>query len=302
MSRFLAWLIDAVGWLLWKVGPWRAIALGRALGVFVFHVLPVRRRIVFENLAHAFPERTDAERRRIARGVYRQLGRTLIETLIIGRLTPAQIESLITFEGLEQIDRARDRGAGVIACLAHMGNWELLGFGGKQRGYSFVAITKVLSGELNRRIQATRRKAFDELPPKGSFERGLEVLRSNRILGLIVDQHRGGEKSVVVSFFGRAAGTSPAPALFAIRSGAPVFMVWVSLGPDDRYVVRIEGPVPVPDAPTPAERLQRHTQLVTSLLEQQIRAHPEEWFWVHRRWKINSEEPARAAALAATAP
>jgi KDO2-lipid IV(A) lauroyltransferase len=119
----------------------------------------------------------------------------------------------------------------------------------------------------------------------------------------VVDQHRAGPKAVVVDFFGRRAATSPAPALFHERTGAPVFTAWMTLAEDDAYEVRFEGPLPAPTGATLAERLQSHSQAMAADLERVIRQRPGEWFWVHRRWKLaESEARTLAQAGAVTSP
>jgi KDO2-lipid IV(A) lauroyltransferase len=290
-------LIDLVSWGLALLGRRRAVAVGRALGAFAFHVLRIRRGVVEQNLAHAFPEKTPAERRGIALGCYRQLGRILAEVLVLQRLSFDETRAMVRFVNEQLLHDVVASGQGAVVCLGHMGNWELMGFESGRRGYKFHAITKALQGTFNRRLHETRRKSFGELPPHGSFEAGLEVLKRGEFLALIIDQHSPSERAVVVDFFGRRAQTFPSPALFALRSGLPVLTAWMALADDGVYEVRIGGPFPVPDAPTLEERLVAHTQLLARELERAVRERPEQWFWVHRRWKL-AEAEARAARLA----
>lgn len=300
MTSVVMFFVNLASWFFWKLGPKRAVALGRAIGSFVYRFLPVRRSIVLENLRHAFPEKSEAERRRIAEGCYRQLGRVLAEALFLPRLSSEEISKLVRFNGLEIADKAFAEGRGLIFCMAHMGNWELIGYEAARRGYTFYAITKRLKGKLNERLHASRKKLFHELPPSGSFHQGVEVLKSNLAVALIIDQHRASDRAVIVDFFGRPAATSPSPALFALRTGSPVVTAWMTIGPDDVYDINIKEGFDVPDAPTEAERIQRHTQLIASDLEATIRAQPEQWFWVHRRWKY-AEKLEREAARSAPA-
>ncbi|MFM2153512.1 MAG: hypothetical protein RL199_1947 [Pseudomonadota bacterium] len=293
MTTLVLWLLQFLSWSLWMLGLRRSRALGRGLGSLVFHVVPVRRLVVLDNLAHAYPAHTEADRRRIAHDCYRQLGRLLVETLVLPRLSEADIAGLVRFEGVEKLRSAESAGNGVIVCLAHLGNWELLGYASALQGFRFHAITKVLRGTFNERLHATRRKVFGELPPSGSFDAGCALLKSGGILALVVDQHRAGDKAVAVDFFGRPAATSPSPALFHERTGSPVFTAWMTLAADDAYEVRFEGPLPAPAGATLAERLRSHSQALATNLEQVVRQRPGEWFWVHRRWKL-AEARARA--------
>lgn len=289
MSLVIVWILQATSWLLSKLGHARAVRLGRALGAFGFHVLRVRRGVVEDNLRHAFPDKSQAERRAIAVSCYRHLGRILIEILMSPRMTDDELMRLVRFDGLDKIDEQFAQGKGFIACLGHLGNWELLGFAASRRGYEFHAITKRLKGKLNERLHATRRSVFKELPPRGSFDAGLQVLERGECLALIVDQHKPGPKAVVVDYFGRPAATSPSPALFSLRSGSPVWCAWMTLADDGVYEVRFRGPFPVPEAPTLEERLRLHTQAIASDLEAVVREDPSQWFWVHRRWKVKPD-------------
>jgi KDO2-lipid IV(A) lauroyltransferase len=296
MTTLVLGLLRFLSWSLWRLGLRRARALGRALGTAVFHLLPIRRRVVLDNLAHAYPQLTDAGRRAIARDCYRQLGRWLVETLVLPRLAETEVSSLVRVGGVDRLRAAQQAGTGAIVCLAHLGNWELLGYAAAQHGLLFNVITKVLKGTFNERLHASRRRVFGELPPSRSFEAGCEILQAGGLLGLVVDQHRAGDKAVAVEFFGRRAATSPSPALFAERTGAPVFTAWMTLAEDDTYEVRVEGPLPVPTEGSLSERLQIHSQALAADLEQVIRQRPGEWFWVHRRWKL-AEAEARAASV-----
>lgn len=286
MSLIIFWIYQAVSWTLWKLGHARAVRFGSALGVFGYRVLGIRRRIVDENLRHAFPDKTDDERRAIALQTYRHLGRVGVEILISPRMSDDELEALVRLVNIEPFDAQLAQGRGAIVCLGHLGNWELMGIACSRRGYVFNAVTKRLKGKLNERLHATRRAAFKELPPKDSFQQGLDVLAKGEVLALIIDQHRPGPKAVVIDYFGRPAATSPSPALFSLRSGAPVWCAWMVLASDGVYEIRLRGPFPVPDAPTMEERLRLHTQLIASDLEAVVREDPSQWFWVHRRWKV----------------
>jgi KDO2-lipid IV(A) lauroyltransferase len=297
MTRILLAIINAVSWFLAALGPKRSIAIGQAFGSFVFYVLPIRRKLVLENLRGAFPEKTESERRQIALKCYRQLGRVVFETLFMPKLKPEAIAKMSRWHNAEIIEQSFAQNKGLIFCMSHGGNWELIGHEGARRGYKFWAITKVLKGAFNEAIMASRKKNFGELPPSGSFHKGLELLSQKLALALIIDQHRAGNKAVIVDFLGRPAATSPSPALFAIRSGAPVIAGWMSVGEDGVYDLWFRGPFPVPEGLPLEEQIQRHTQMIADDLSQFIREHPGDWYWVHRRWKVDeAKKPELKAA------
>lgn len=296
MSLIVIWMIQAVSWFLFVLGYKRAVRIGRGIGTFAFHVVRIRRSVVEDNLRHAFPEKSDAERRAIALGCYRHLGRIFIEILVTPRLSDDELSQLVRFVDSGPVDELIAQKKGFVICLGHLGNWELLGLAAGRHGYVFHAITKRLKGKFNERIMATRRSVFKELPPKGSFDEGVKVIEGGGALALIVDQHMPGPKAVAVDFFGRPAATSPSAALFSLRTGCPVWRIWMTLASDGVYEVRFKGPFPVPEAPTLEERLQLHTQAIAKDLEDFVREDPSQWFWVHRRWKIKPSEAGEGSS------
>lgn len=301
MIRLLSLLLGAMAWLLAALGHRRAVRIGHALGSFIFHVVRVRRRIVLENLSGAFPERSERERLRIARDCYRHLGRVLVEILIASRMSSEDLNRIVRWNGVEKLHQALADGTGVIMCMAHLGNWELLGFACADQGLPVSAVTKKLSGAANELLHANRRLAFKELAPKNSFKEGLEVLARSELLALIVDQHMPGDKAAIIDFLGRPAAAMPAPALFAMRSNAPVYCTWMTLDEEGVYQFHVRGPFPVPEGEDLPTRLRAHTQLIADDLAQVVREHPEQWFWVHRRWKVKPPEPLKEIASVAGA-
>lgn len=295
MSVLAIWMIQAVSWSLSVLGYRRAIRVGRAIGTFAFHGIRIRRGVVEENLRHAFPEKSEAERRAIALECYRHLGRIFAEILVTPRLSNEQLAPLVRFVDSGPVDELIAKNQGFVVCLGHLGNWELLGLAAGRHGYVFHAITKRLKGKFNERVLASRQAVFKELPPKGSFNRGVEVIEGGGALALIVDQHMPGDKAVVIDFFGRPAATSPSAALFSLRTGCPVWCIWMTLASDGAYEVRFRGPFPVPEAPTLQERLKLHTQAIAADLESVVREDPSQWFWVHRRWKVKPDAAEQAA-------
>jgi KDO2-lipid IV(A) lauroyltransferase len=302
VSWFVVTLYTLLSRAMARLGARRSITIGRALGVFAFYCIPIRRGVVLENLARAFPEKSKKERWAIARDCYRQLGRIAAEVIFLPSLPDEEIAKLVRLQNEDLLKACFAQGRGLIFCMGHMGNWEMIGFAGYHGGYDVYAVTKTLKGAINERIHAMRKAYFKELASRDSFAQGLEALRANAALALIIDQHRSGDRAVVIDFFGRPAATSPSPALFHLRSGAPVVTAWMTLGADDVYDIWVRGPYPVPEAPTMAERLQLHTQWLARDLEAFIRERPAEWYWVHRRWKVPDSTPVPRAESPLTSP
>jgi Kdo2-lipid IVA lauroyltransferase/acyltransferase len=273
------------------------LALGDLAGRAAW-ALGLRKRVALEGLRRAFPDRSEAERRAIARAAYRQLGRSLAEIALSSRVPDADLEDLVRFDGWDRYEAARARGRGVVVAVAHFGNWELLARACARRGVPLTAITRALRGRFNERLLAARRAGgMRELPDKGSAGAALQLLRRGETLAVVVDQNMRPSRGIFVDFFGTPACTTPAAAVLALRAGAPLLAAFPVRAADGTHTVRVEGPF----APPPGLRGQRAvralTQEVTSAVERAVRTHPDHWFWVHRRWK--TRPPSLPAATRA---
>lgn len=265
-------------------------ALARFLGNLAW-LLGIRRRVALDNLAQALPEKSEAERREIARGAYLNMTRVVLESLPEGdRLPPDWAE-----QGIEGVEAWRAlkahvaTGRGALIVTGHFGNWELLGDILVRRGITMTGLVRPLKGALNTRIARNRvDMGAGLIYPRGAiFEVGSAVKRGESVL-MLLDQALPAKSALFVPFFGRLASTTPTMAVAAKRTGAPVFVVTAvrsGRGPA-RLRLQVEGPI-LPPAPGESEDpMTEHTARVTAALERCIRKHPEQWMWLHRRWKV----------------
>jgi len=263
-----------------------AMAFGEALGAAAW-ALGVRRRVVRENLARAFPEMTEAARRALCRAHYAHLGRSAVEFFRAPRWSKEMLQARIDPGDWAVLERAQAQGRGVIACVAHLGNFELLAGYAARRGVPLTAVTRQLRGAFNRAWMSLRGElGVRELRGKNVVGKMVEVLRADQVLAVIVDQNMLPRRAVFVPFFGTLAATTPAPAVLAERTGAPVILAAMFRQPNGRFRVHVQGPFELGHGPA------RTTQLLEELngaLEAMIRLHPAQWFWVHRRWKTRPE-------------
>jgi KDO2-lipid IV(A) lauroyltransferase len=270
---------------------------GRRLGDLL-RLLGVRRRVARENLRQAFPEKTEAEREAILRDFYRHLGTLVLEFLRAPYLSPREAEALVEVdeEGLRRFEERRAEGKGVIVATAHFGNFELLGSFFSRRGLPLTAITKKLPENFFNRfwLDQRRRAGLRELPDSDSVRDILKVLRRGEVLAVMIDQNMIPRRAVFAPFFGRLAATTPAPAVLAERTDAPVFIVLLHRLPGGRHRVSIEGPIPFERGGDPASDRLAFTARLNRALEDRIREAPELWYWVHRRWKTRPPEEAAA--------
>lgn len=280
---------------LWSLLPESlALRVGAAMGVFAGSVLRIRRRDVAQHLAWAFPDRTASWRRRIARGSYAHLGREAVVMFRSGGWSAERVLERTSVVGFERFREAAGSGAGLILLTGHLGNWEIGGAAIAARG---VPLDVVGKGMSNRGFQSDLFAARERLGMRviemgDAAKEGLRSLGGGQVVALLGDQnaHRGG---VFLPFFGRSASTVRGPALFAARTGAPVWVAFAvrDPGPNQRYTVTFE---PLPFAPTGDTEADAATLMGAygRILERAIRVAPEQYFWQHRRWKKRPvEEP-----------
>jgi len=261
------------------------LALGQALGSAAWAV-GLRRRVALEGLRRAFPECTEQQREVTGRAAYRQLGRSLAEVALARSARDEDLEDLVRFDGWDVYESARAQGHGVVVAVAHFGNWELLARACARRGVPLTAITRALRGRLNQQILAARHEGgLRELPDKGSTGAALRLLRRGETLAVVVDQNMRPSRGIFVDFFGEPACTTPAAAVLALRSGAPLLAAFSVRAADGTHRVRLEGPFCPPPGARGRSAVLALTQEVTRALERAVRQHPDHWFWVHRRWK-----------------
>ncbi|MDY7230189.1 lysophospholipid acyltransferase family protein [Hyalangium rubrum] len=275
--------------------------LARFLGGLAYR-LGIRRRVALDNLAQAMPERSEAERHAIARGAYITMARVVLEALAdTHRLPPGwEQEEVVGREAWEALQAHVATGKGALLVTAHFGNWELLGEILIRRGVPLNALVRPLKGALNTRIAENRVRAGAGLIyPKGAVQETVDALGRGESVYMLLDQGIP-SKGVFVPFFGRLASTTPAMAVASQRTGIPA---WVVMGVREgaRMRVHIEGPIPPPPPEEGKDTITEHTARVTAALERVIRQYPEQWLWLHRRWKYAPpapESPASSGTLA----
>lgn len=278
------------------------LAIGAGLGVLA-GALGIRRKVARDNLARAFPDLDEAGRESILRRFYRHLGLLIVEFLRAPYLHPATAEELVEVEGWERFEAAFAEGKGAIIATAHYGNFELLGSFFARKGQPITAITKKLSRNFLNAFWLDQRKraGLREVPDSGSIRDILAVLRAKEILAIMIDQNMIPRRAVFAPFFGHLAATTPGPAVFAERTDAPVFLVLMHRLPRGRHRVTIEGPIPFERTGDRAADVLAFTARLNAECERHVRAEPELWYWVHRRWKTRPPDEAKEPAPAPVA-
>jgi KDO2-lipid IV(A) lauroyltransferase len=269
-----------------------ALAFGRALGRAYGRLDRRHLRIAEDNLARAFPEWDGARRRDVALGVYGHFGRVLLDILWMAGREREEILRRIEVTGAEHVEAARAAGRGALLITAHVGNWELHGLA---HGWLFGPIGVVARPLDNPALDARlcdfrRRPGNTVIYKRRALPEVLRLLRDNRAVAILIDQNVQPGDGVFVDFFGRKAATTTVAAALALKTGCALIPTHAELGEDGRYRLVYEPPLAAPPAGDRAADVQRLTQRLTSVIEGWVRGRPEQWLWLHRRWKTQPVE------------
>jgi KDO2-lipid IV(A) lauroyltransferase len=259
-----------------------AHGLARGYSRLLDMALPRLRRVAYRNLSFALPELDQARRAEIVDGVFRSVARLLVTVAKFPAIRRENLAQWIRCEGGEYFEQARRQGRGVLFATAHLGNWELSAYAHALLAAPMNVVVRPLDNpRIDALVERRRARSGNRMIFKKDFARSiLKALGANEAVGILVDQNSSADAGVFVDFFGVKACAGTGFAKLAAHSGAsviPGFALWSE--EERRYVLRFYPPVEMTgDA-------ERDTQAVQSKLEEVIRQYPDQWLWIHRRWK-----------------
>ncbi len=270
----------------WLASPVAVERFAEGLGFFAYKILRIRQKIVLENLKQAFPDKSHEELQAIALRTYQNFAKMTLEYIRFPQIDQEDISNNCTFKGLEHLDWVIQHGKGAVFVAGHFANWELMGAAIAQSGYPI----SFLVGEQHNKYVDDMMNRHRAMMGIGIIHMGMAVrgviktLRNNGWVAMLSDQDARGD-GVFVDFMGRPASTPQGPAVFALKTGAPIIFgtpVRLSSG---RHLFKfdllrfdhLKGLSP--------ENIREVTQAYTALLEKHVRQYPDHWFWMHRRWK-----------------
>jgi KDO2-lipid IV(A) lauroyltransferase len=267
-------------------------AMGSFVGLVFYAIDGGHRRLAISQLRAAFPMRTDAECRTIARDTFVHFGRSLVMVLRASTLTSAELLATIDVEGEDRVRTALAAGKGAIIFSGHFGYWELHGLVHALVLAPMSVLARPLDNpHLHRLLEQMRCATGNHvIYRQGALRKVLRALQANECVAILIDQHIHGADAVPVDFFGRPAATTAALATLALRTGAPLVPAFAIPLPDGRCRLIYEHPVEMPPA-TSADPVLELTQRCTDVLEMYVRRYPHLWLWMHRRWR---DLPGRA--------
>jgi len=280
----LLWSVRMVR-LFSRIVPYRpGVRVGGCLGLFAYYVLKRERNRALAHLRSVYKHKDEVWIRRIARRTFIHLGKSLLEVML---MNSRRLADTVHFEGFENLRKAVEQGRGVVYVTGHIGNWELMG-GAVASAFSLsVVAAPIEPDEVNDMIVGLRagmgvRTILRSRP--GASRELIRVFKENRILGILIDQDTDVE-GAFVDFMGRPAWTPTAAASMAIKFNAPVVFGFIQRGRDNRHTVTVEGPLELIRTGDTEKDIVTNTALFTGKIEDCIQRNPEQWVWMHRRWR-----------------
>ena len=296
-QRFV-WRVEAIAWDVIYWYPMKWLGIDRAstfLGWLVSRIGPLlsQHKTAVRNLRLAFPDWSEAEVQRVARAAWRNVGATAGELPHLPKLDPYVEGSRTTVINPEGLDAVRESGRGAVLVSGHFSNWEAMGSVICNRPVDCVVTYRALNNpHIDKRISELRRKnGVQVLAPKGLATRDLmRALKAGRAVGLMNDQKFN--QGIDVGFFGHGAMTAPGPSRLAVKYDVPVVpMITERTGPGRFRVEVFEPLLRNPDLDDEAATVDL-THRITAFIEYHVRANPEQWFWMHRRWPKSAWQAA----------
>ena len=294
---------SAIAWAEPKqtVVPW----FGKAL----YHCFVYRRGLVLDNLRRVFGDvLPDAEIGRLARAYYAHFALFLLELIRLPFMSAKRLKAWVRIENMEAPLRAHAQGKGILLLTGHFGNWEVATIAGLKQFPQFRNLFHFVRRPLKPRwlnelaTWRFRRAGFGTLPKRGSLDTILELLAGGAIVGFVFDQHAGPKDGIPVDFLGHPASTFKSLAILALNTGAPVIPASSWREPDGSHVLRFEEPLPLIECEDTREAIRQNTRAYNAALERMLLRHPEQWIWMHRRWKLHGNTPAANSARPTHSP
>jgi len=263
------------------------------LALAVYCLLPRRRRVAVYNLRRAFPEKSTAEIIGIVKGVYRNFGILAAEFAEIPRLNVNRINSIMEIKGMENYEKARSKNRGVILLTAHFGNWELLATAFAIISEPSLALYRTLDNPLlDNLVYWVRASTGNTLMHANHAMRSvLRSLRNKKTVGMLIDQNWSRQEGCFVEFFNRPACTSSGVAFLALHEEVPVLPVYLIRKDDGKYILQMGAEIETIRTGDEERDIVTNTQRYTRVTEEIVRRYPEQWFWVHKRWKTKPLPP-----------
>jgi KDO2-lipid IV(A) lauroyltransferase len=281
-------LLRIFGWMPRQLA-FRAARVASWIG---FRLAKRQRNTGLRNLSMTMPQLSTAEQESILRACFDNLGRLLVEFSHFPELTPANISKYVIYEGFENYSEGVRRGKGVLFLTGHFGAWELSSFAHSIYGHPMKFVVREIDNPRVERLISGYRTLGGNAPVRrqNASRDILKALRNNETVGILMDQNTVREEGVFADFFGIRAATTPAVATFALRTGAaviPGFLIWDEA--IKKHRLHFDPPLELIQTGDRTDDILQNTRMFNKVLEKYVRRDPDQWLWIHRRWKTRPE-------------
>jgi len=257
------------------------------IAVLFYYIIPIRKKTVLENLHNAFPDYDEKKLKSIAFGSYKSFAIALAEILYIPAMSKEDIKKQVDCNNVELIREKYEENNGVILLSAHFGNWEFMAT--SLAAQLNIPISVVIKPQRNPYVtnwmNKARTKWNNEIVPLGiSIRQTYQTIKDKKIVAMVADQ-RGPEESIKINFFGRNLTVLTGPAALSLKTGAPI-LYGISVRQDDYSYKSVMTEISNENLPeSNEEKIKELSQRHMAYLEGYIRKYPEQWLWMHKRWK-----------------
>lgn len=261
-------------------------------GKLAFHFMPLQRAPVMRNLRRIFGDTmSNDEIVALAQACYGHFIRFVFEYIRLAFMSAAGKKKMIRVENMEAVVKAHGQGKGVLMLTGHFGNWEVATVAGISQFTQYKGLFHFVRRPLKPQwfndliTRRFKRAGFGTLAKRGSLDSLLDLLAAQAIVVFVFDQHAGARDGILVNFLGHPAHTFKSLAIIALSTGAPVIPAASWREPDGTHVLSFGDPLPHFDSEDTTEAIRRNTQTYNDAIEKIVLRHPEQWIWMHRRWK-----------------
>ncbi len=274
-----------------------ALGFGTFLGFLTFYLWRSRSKIALRNLQGAWiGKKSDTEVRTIARKMYQNFGKGVMEFFRLPLLTSHNLHRYVTFEGLKHLEEARNQGRGAFLLSAHFGNWEMLSAAISLRGIPInLIVRKIKNPPIDDFVNEIRRRSgVNPIEKTQGTNEMLGALRKNETVGFVLDQHAHKSQGVCVNFFGQNVSAFKSLAMLARRYNIPIIPVFMIREPSGQHRAVFESALALCKGKNMSNSILDDTQQFINVIERFVRKYPEQWIWLHRWWRSPSPDLSRS--------
>ena len=279
-----------IGYCIYLLPRSVSLIFGGWLGMLAYRLASQQRRLACEHIQQALDITDEHTIKTIVQNCFLNLGKNMAEFMLLPRMNSKLLQQFVSFEGILHVEKALAKGNGAIILTGHFGNWELLAASISNTVAPLTPIVRELrSPRLNAFVSKYREKAgYSTIDRNTGVRQALRCLRNNNLLGIVADVDTS-VNGVFVDFFGIPAYTPYSPIAFALKTGAAILPSFIIRQPDGTHQVIIEAPLILERCDDKEKELVINTQKYTKVIESYIRKNPEQWIWMHQRWKTRPE-------------